>query len=189
ELPTRWHSLSLGFLSRPEVIFGLQHTRSQYTFYLTNFEHVWVEVADKTQLIAKGRQFGFEDLNTSKMMDLIQLLANLDQHKEADFALDGDDIKLLKNDVHWVFQLAKQPVDVTVQFLRELNMQQFQNHSLLLEKIGDLKHSIEIKDTYSRFLVENFKLSHGMDLISDYKRNNKRDAEFLEPFRSETWEK
>ena len=49
-------------------------------------------------------------------------------------------------------------------------------------QVDSLKRNYFSKDQYSRFLATNFKQSHGMDMINNYKKNNQSDIEFIERF-------
>ncbi|KAG7660602.1 uncharacterized protein J8A68_005868 [[Candida] subhashii] len=197
-LPTDWKSKSLSILSpSPTCIYGLTYNIPElsYGFYLTNFTNLWSQELTREELIKTASGFGFEDASMGDLVSLINITSKgVSQEESLSFRKSDDNDELIEcelklDEINWVFKLQKSNQEELIQFLSRLNYQQFSNHSFLLHQIQDLKHVIGIKDTFIRFLVENFKQSHGLELINNYKRINRTDIESIERFNPERWER
>lgn len=181
-LPLNWIVYPIGNLN---VIYGVSIEQMGYTFYATDFKLVWSETLDRSQLIERAQLLGVEDVQTKQLKQIISLIEKNVENTSFDIpslsaALDSKELK-------WTFNLRKMNPSECILFLASLNDLQFTNHQVLLAKIHNLERIIEIKDVYTKFLTENFKLSHGMDLITAYKRNNKDDLYAIEPFDETKW--
>ncbi|KAK6458369.1 uncharacterized protein RJT20DRAFT_31265 [Scheffersomyces xylosifermentans] len=194
-LPTEWESKSLSWMSPSrDILYGFSYDPEQYTygFYLTNFNKVWAEeVEGKETFNDIAERYGFEDLSLSKVKDLFQLLyRGIYKEPSLSFESTNRDIKvsLNTNDFNWEFSLKRQDQPQCIEFLAKLNFQQFANHNYLQYKIEDLKRTVEVKDRYIRFLSENFKQSHGTELLAKYRRNNKDDLMYIANFNNSKWE-
>lgn len=191
-LPTQWISKSIPFLEKQECIYGFIYNTlnsCSYGFYLTNFDHVWVQELDKEGIIKAANSIGLEDLKETDLIHLLHELKN-DVHDNITFEQKDDNIIVqTSGQPQWKFSLIQQDDIRTIQFLAKLNYQQFATMNFLKYQIEDLKDIISVKDQYSRFLATNFKQSHGMELINNYKKINRSDLESIERFNPSRWEK
>lgn len=182
KLPQRWTPVKIDGTS---VIYGIYSDNLSYSVYATDFEHVWTEVLTIDELVNKARTFGYEDLDPESIANLLQLITKAMHNTSPKFRLTWNiEFTVTLPDFSWTFSLKQQD---PAQFLAHLNRQQFLNQDYLIKQIKDLHNIIRIKDVYTKFLLENFKLSHGIDLISNYKHNNKKDTDHLDPFNEAKW--
>lgn len=194
-LPTNWATKSIPFIDPQICIYGFAHNQQDlsYGFYLSNFTNVWLQELLRDDLIQTAHKLGFEDASSRELTQLIKLLSEGVTHEDKlSFVQQNQEnitCELKLDEINWSFKLTRQKQDIMIEFLAKLNYQQFANHSYLLHLINHLENVILIKDTYIRFLVENFKQSHGLELINNYKRMNKTDIEAIEKFDIPRWEK
>ncbi|RCK66038.1 hypothetical protein Cantr_01713 [Candida viswanathii] len=191
-LPTQWVSRSLTFLGDSgQCIYGFIYDTVETCscgFYLTNFHHVWVQELGKKGIKTAASSIGLEDLSDG---DLVHLLRGLNEDVRSNITFERKDnhiIAATNGQPQWKFSLIKQDDARTVRFLAKLNYQQFANRNFLKYQIDNLKDIIAVKDQYARFLATNFKQSHGMELINNYKRINSSDLESIERFNALRWE-
>lgn len=188
-LPQHW---VVSTLNNCKIIYGLSSNLQSpaYTIYISDFRRVWVESLDHHQLIEKAKLLGVEDLRTKQLKEIISLIAlKVCVAENMTFDINNSNLCALLDCVEfkWSFSLMSMKPSECIDFLASLNELQFTNHQVLLEKIHHLQRIIDVKDVYTKFLMENFKLSHGMDLITSYKRNNKSDLDAIEPFVKNKW--
>lgn len=190
--PTQWIARSIPFLGQEKpCIYGFIHNSEYhyYGFYLCNFENVWKQEVDKQKLVDLARSIGIEDMSDVELGELVNDISRYIPEK-MEFKQDGINvIAETVGDIQWVFNLSRQSQEQTIGFLYKLNYQQFENICFMKFQVDNLKEVISVKDQYSRFLATNFKQSHGMDMINNYKKNNRSDIEFIERFDERKWEK
>lgn len=192
-LPTEWITKSLPILgNNHQCIYGFisnVQIDCSYGFYLTNFEHVWVQELDKQGITTAASSIGLEDLTDSTLIHLLNELKKDIRNNIQFEQKNGHIIAQADGQPQWKFSLLQQDHSRTIQFLAKLNYQQFANMSYLKFQVDNLKEIISVKDQYARFLATNFKQSHGMELIDNYKRNNRSESESIEKFNPHRWNK
>ncbi|KAI5956041.1 hypothetical protein KGF57_003527 [Candida theae] len=190
DLPTQWHLRRIDSLQPSDCIYGLGYDSSQLTcgFYVTNFDKVWMEELDREDLSKRARELGIDGLTDEKLRLILDTLVKGIPNK-VNFKQNSELVHAQVDlDFAWKFQLQGQPPETVIQFLSKLNFQQFSNISYLRYEIGQLKHVLEAKESYSRFLELNFKQAHGESLIKQYKKNNKEVIHLITNFNKQKWE-
>ncbi|KAG2734185.1 hypothetical protein G9P44_002191 [Scheffersomyces stipitis] len=192
QLPIRWQQHQL---SDKEFIYGFHSDPEDRSigFYVTDFATVWIQRLEGSSFLQVASSYGFEDLSPSRIRVLFELMEqSIYDTDTVKFRFEPGDsicsVSIGSKDINWDFSLVAQDQRDSVRFLSSLNYQQFANHKYLLYAIEDLKKTIEVKDTYIRFLTENFKQSHGTELLSKYKKNNRNDTKYITKFNDEKWQ-
>lgn len=195
ELPLSWNRSRSEQLQPSNIIFGFIYDENDHTYglYITNFKNVWSEVLTRNQLLQKAGSFGLERLTDSQVVDLLKSLKSaINDLKE--IPLEGFDSKngsmkltIRIEELSWPFELLKRTDNESVQFLAALNFQQFSIQNSLNYKVADLQRIMKKKDYFIKFLSENFKSSHGDELIRKFRKNHHSDIESLDPFNEEKW--
>ncbi|EGW30095.1 uncharacterized protein SPAPADRAFT_144617 [Spathaspora passalidarum NRRL Y-27907] len=188
-LPKLWKSCNLPFLESP-CIYGFS-IADGYGFYLTDFTSLWNQRLNQDELIAVAAENGLEDVTNECMANLLCALEESVSNKDNLSFTQADNVIECKltGEFNWTFTLTKRSPEQTVTFLSQLNYQQFSNNVYLTHQINNLQKIIAVKDTFIKFLTENFKQTHGLDLINKYKRMNKQDIEAIEQFNKIRWSK
>ncbi|RLV92457.1 hypothetical protein JA1_003175 [Spathaspora sp. JA1] len=191
-LPKKWKCDNL--LGRKTCLNGITISSNGYSFFMTDFVSLWYEQLNGQEFLkVAAEEHGLEDLTNEGMVKLLTSIEECFLEKKLSIT-ETDDTLLCSlpgtvSSVFWKFKLVKQSPDKTIEFLAALNYQQFSNHAYLQQQINSLIEIIGVKDTFIRFLVENFKQSHGLELINKYKRMNKEDLHAIEQFNTSRWEK
>ncbi|KGR05481.1 hypothetical protein MG3_05050 [Candida albicans P78048] len=190
--PTQWIAKSIPFLGQEKpCIYGFTYNSECYYYglYLCNFENVWKQEVEKQKLVHIAKTIGIEDMSDD---DLVELINDISRYIPEKMVFEQDDVNVRARtigDIEWRFNLSRQNQEQTIEFLYKLNYQQFENICFMKFQVDSLKEIISVKDQYSRFLATNFKQSHGMDMINNYKKNNQSDIEFIERFSPKKWDK
>lgn len=193
-LPTRWNNTRIQHLIPSEVIYGFTYNvnKTSYCLYLTNFKDVWTEALGKIEFLKKTVEYGIEDLNEKRTLELFELLdKGIQDGIDVQKSETAQDELIFNTTLHlpWTFNLTKSSSEKTIQFFAQLNFQQFSNHRYLQEQLHHLKLVVAVKDTYIKFLYENLKQSHGLDLIDKFKKNNKLNRKYFTAFEVDSWQK
>lgn len=193
-LPTIWETTTVLGLSPPEVQYGFRFDVNHlgYAVYITNFLSLWVQELTRNDIVQQANSIGLEDIDDEAIVDLLKLVGDSSQNSSnLSLTLVENVIEVVvkMSGINWTFQLHRQLSEVYSEFMVRFCKQLLAVNKFSTYKIDELNAIIKIKDIYSKFLTENFKLSHGMDLINKFKKNNKATAEQFEPFNDTKWNK
>lgn len=105
-------------------------------------------------------------------------------------SLTGDILSISpRTSFKWVFLLKRKTSEKKAMFFARLSKHQMFNHALLVRQVAHLKTVVDIKDSYIKFLYENFRLSHGSEAVDKYGENHVEDKPYLLPFDEERWKR
>ena len=192
-LPIKWHRTSIKTKNSAKYIYGFwtDPKQCQCSLFLTNFETVWAYELDKQTLTQKAKDLGVDELSPSTLSELLQSMENNVVAECLSFtynvALDVF-IASMEIELHWAFELKKLNLQNTISFFTKLNFQHSNNSDFLMFQVKQLKTLIEAKDSYNRFLVMNFKQSHGDEQIKRYWFNHKEDVDAIKQYEDLEWE-
>ncbi|KAK6198042.1 uncharacterized protein RJT21DRAFT_116088 [Scheffersomyces amazonensis] len=193
-LPQKWTTSTVQGLQSSEVLIGLVPETEGYRLYVTNFNGLWTDTTESVYEYAT--KLGYSVSLDYERKELVATIHKaIYSSKELKSGLicsyhNGQlDIHIDHTDFKWKFYVHQQDSTQLAAFLAGLNYQQFANQQYLTYKLRQLQHSVQVKDLYIKFLSENFKLSHGSQLINKFKKNNKLDASDMAEFNSVEWDK